>query len=270
MDSVWDEFDYPAEARQRRPEPRFYLTSLPAGLLYRLSNVPRRGEPRRDEKNVERQVAEGPRIADTNIQRGFTQERSQEIGRYIFGGYPWAALAQRDRAKYIGSRKPGLLPTAIIVNVLAPGSIRMGHELAANDAVELAVDRRGHAELVVPDAANAPDWTPQGLRPINIIDGQHRLMAFDPALKRVGDDPRPPDEFPFPVVLFHDLDVSWEAYLFWTINIRPKRISPSLAFDLYPLLRNQDWLEPIQGPKAYRESRAQELTEALWSHPSSP
>src|SRR5262249_34574149 len=73
-----------------------------------------------------------------------------------------------------------------------------------------------------------------------------------------------------PVVAFHGLDISWQAYLFWTINIKPKRINPSLAFDLYPLFRAEDWLDRAEGHAVYREARSQELTEALWSHPESP
>jgi hypothetical protein len=61
-----------------------------------------------------------------------------------------------------------------------------------------------------------------------------------------------------------------QAYLFWTINIKPKKINPSLAFDLYPLLREQIWLESGETVHVYRESRAQELTEALWATPMSP
>jgi hypothetical protein len=73
------------------------------------------------------------------------------------------------------------------------------------------------------------------------------------------------------VVAFYDLDVTWQAYLFYMINIKPKRINPSLAFDLYPILRIQDWLERSPtGAAIYRETRAQELTEVLWSHPESP
>ena len=69
---------------------------------------------------------------------------------------------------------------------------------------------------------------------------------------------------------FVGLDISWQAYLFWTINIKPKRINPSLAFDLYPLLRSEDWLERSEGHIVYRETRAQELAEILWSFPDSP
>ena len=104
---------------------------------------------------------------------------------------------------------------------------------------------------------------PAELPPIEIIDGQHRLYAFL-------DDEELEGDFELPVVLFEDLDISWQAYLFWTINITPTRINPSMAYDLYPLLRTVRWLELVEGPMAYRETRAQELTEALWGQPESP
>ena len=74
------------------------------------------------------------------------------------------------------------------------------------------------------------------------------------------------------MVAFYGLDVTWQAYLFYTINIRPVRINASLAFDLYPLLRTERWLEDEQprGPRVYRETRAQEIVRALYAHPNSP
>jgi hypothetical protein len=88
----------------------------------------------------------------------------------------------------------------------------------------------------------------------------------------IGFDPedRTAAGFQLPVVAFHGLDISWQAYLFYTINIKPKRINPSLAFDLYPLLRAEDWLERAEEHVVYRDTRSQELTEALWSYPESP
>lgn len=78
------------------------------------------------------------------------------------------------------------------------------------------------------------------------------------------------EQYEIPVVAFYGLDISWQAYLFWTINIKPKRINASLAFDLYPLLRTEDWLEKFEGHSIYRETRAQDLVESLWSHKESP
>src|SRR5438445_5291967 len=102
---------------------------------------------------------------------------------------------------------------------------------------------------------------PGELPPFEIIDGQHRLYSFEKGVFA--------EEYQLPVVAFENLDISWQAYLFWTINIKPKRISASMAFDLYPLLRTEDWLERFSH-YVYRETRAQELVEALWSNPHSP
>jgi DGQHR domain-containing protein len=113
----------------------------------------------------------------------------------------------------------------------------------------------------MPYSVWSKSWRPSSIPPLEVIDGQHRLWAFESEA-----DTR----FELPVVAFHGLDISWQAYLFWTINIKPKRINPSLAFDLYPLLRAEDWLDRGEGHSVYRETRSQELTEALWSHPDSP
>ena len=104
----------------------------------------------------------------------------------------------------------------------------------------------------------AIDVTP----PLEVIDGQHRLWAFE--------DDEDTEDYYLPVVAFVHLDRAYQAYLFWSINIKPKKINTSLAFDLYPMLRSQDWLMQGEGLRVYRESRAQELTEALWASTLSP
>jgi DGQHR domain-containing protein len=160
-------------------------------------------------------------------------------------------------------KKPGWLPTAIVANVIGPDSDRDGIKVDDRDRVQIRQED-GRWNLITPDGSEHGNWALRGkLRPIEIIDGQHRLLAF-------GEGDTVANSFDLPVVLFNDLDISWQAYLFWIINIRPKRISQSFAYDLYPLLRTQDWLENVEGPVTYRETRAQELTECLWSHPQSP
>jgi len=79
-----------------------------------------------------------------------------------------------------------------------------------------------------------------------------------------------PDEYEVPVVIFDNLPLPWQAYLFWVINVEPKRINTSLAFDLYPELRDQDWLKRGESIKIYQEHRSQELTEVLWRNSASP
>lgn len=244
----WDDVNFDWREGQSRPEKHFYLFSVAAKDLRELSAIYRRdastGEARKD---------------DLGIQRRHEPTRSEEIRRYIREGFPASTLtaAQRNKNADENLKKPGWLPTAIVVNILKPGDQRNSKVLDGSKAIEVqSDDQTGFAKLVLPNDIDSE------IPPIEVIDGQHRLFAFDESLEDSG--------FELPVVAFHGLDVSWQAYLFWTINIKPKKINPSLAFDLYPLLREQEWLERGDRLVVYRETRAQELTEALWSTPGSP
>lgn len=249
----WDDYDYDEASRQRRPKPYFYVCSMPAALVKRLSGV-----RRRDTGDLR------PRAEDIGIQRGHETERSRDIARFVRAGYPWATLNTEQRKRFRDLKKPGWLPTAIVANLVGPDTERAGAKADPGDLIQIESDDNGLVYLLLPEGSDSVSWERSGnLAPVEIIDGQHRLFAFDEEQPLEG-------SFDLPVVLFDDLDISWQAYLFWTINITPKRINPSLAYDLYPLLRTADWLESFAGPMAYRETRAQELTEALWSHPRSP
>jgi len=160
---------------------------------------------------------------------------------------------------------PGWLPTAVVVNILPPQAQQSTGQADEDEKDILAIRPGGDkmATILLPENIDVASWIPT-VPPIQIIDGQHRLLSFD-------DDELGDADFEIPVVAFDNLDVTWQAYLFYTINIKPVRINRSLAFDLYPILRIQDWLEEApDGPAIYRETRAQELTEALWAHPDSP
>lgn len=248
----WDKIDFDAAEHRARPEKQFYLISLPARELRSLSGIVRR---------VAKDAA--PRTEDLGIQRQHDPERSEEIGRFVEFGFPWSTLSEAKRAssEFNDLRKPGWLPTAIVLNILTKGSTRNGTTVADEDLASI-VEIDGQPCLQLPYEKWSADWSPSKLFPFEVIDGQHRLWAFDGASKW--------ENFQLPVVAFVGLDVSWQAYLFWTINIKPKRINPSLAFDLYPLLRNEDWLDRAEGHLIYRETRAQELTEIMWSYPDSP
>jgi hypothetical protein len=245
----WDSIDFEPKERRRKPPEEFYVFSLDARDLRLLSGI-----QRRDADEVT------PRIADTGIQRAHDKKRSSEIGRFVEHGYPWSTLSPSERKSgdYADLRKPGWLPTAIVVNILTDGDRRPDGRVQPADQVVVSTDDR---PTVILPRAFGPNWKPSAIPPIEVIDGQHRLWSFDESFK---------GNFDLPVVAFVGLDISWQAYLFWTINIKPTKINPSLAFDLYPLLRAEDWLERTEGPKVYREARAQELTEVLWSYPESP
>ncbi|GFO82369.1 MAG: hypothetical protein A49_19960 [Methyloceanibacter sp.] len=248
----WDKIGFDAIEHRARPEKHFYMFSLEARELRSLSGIVRR---------VAKDAA--PRTEDLGIQRQHDPDRSEEIGRFVEFGFPWSTLseAKRESAEFNDLRKPGWLPTAIVLNILTKGATRNGQTVADEDLASI-VEVNGEPRLQLPYEAWRDDWSPSRLPPFEVIDGQHRLWAFDRASKL--------ENFQLPVVAFVGLDISWQAYLFWTINIKPKRINPSLAFDLYPLLRNEDWLDRAEGHLVYRETRAQELTEILWSHPDSP
>jgi DGQHR domain-containing protein len=249
---TWDEVSYNSKASQAKPEPQFLLFSIKAGDLKALTGVYRRSTR-----------SGTPRAKDPNVQRGHEEDRSETIRDFIKFGFPWCEMGEAKRHSPGAQelRKPGWLPTAIVVNILERGAVRNNKPIPDTDLVTVG-EGNGVVSLVLPKSFTGSGWQPEKVFPLEVIDGQHRLWAFE--------DFDPGSDFELPVVAFHGLDRSWQAYLFWSINITPKRINRSLAFDLYPLLRREDWLDRFAGHPIYRETRCQELVEALWSQRESP
>jgi DGQHR domain-containing protein len=247
----WGEVEFDAKTHRSEPPHEFFMFSLNARDLKALSGIQRRT------KSVENQ-------GDLGIQRRHEEDRSREIGRFVEHGYPWSELSQAKRlsGEFNDFKKPGWLPTALVVNILGGKDRRRGSVVAPADLITISDNDQGTATLHLPAGLSDSSWKPKPLPPIEVIDGQHRLWAFE--------DNEIAANFELPVVAFHGLDISWQAYLFWTINIKPKKINTSLAFDLYPLLRSEDWLEKFEGHSIYRDTRAQELVERLWSCSLSP
>jgi hypothetical protein len=248
----WDKVQFNPAVHRRKPDRYFYIFSMNASDLKALTGIQRR-------------TVEGGllRSQDLGIQRLHEPDRSEKIGMYIQYGYPWSDLSARQRSsgEFETLRKPGWLPTAVVVNVLKRDDKRHDIGVDQNDLVTFVV--RGNGVVVrLPSNFTGKDWKPKKIYPVEVIDGQHRLWAFERKQLK--------GNFELPVVAFSGLDISWQAYQFWTINISPKPINASLAYDLYPLLRTEDWLERAERAFVYRETRAQELVEALWSHPQSP
>lgn len=248
----WESYDFDANQQRARPQRQIYLFSLPAVQLRSLSGVYRRKR--------EGQTAEG-------LQRFHDEDRSRLIRDFVRLGYPYGSIRAELRQHQNPSlRKPGWLPTAIVVNILTASDRRRGRSVDKSEVIQVVDEKNKLSSLKLPYDDSRSRWSPKALEPIEIIDGQHRLWAFDESVS----DGDLPGDFELPVVAFHGLDVGWQAYLFWSINVSPKRINPSHAFDLYPLLRSQDWLEAQSELKIYREARAQELTELAYLHPESP
>lgn len=246
----WDKVTFDNKTRHK-PQEFFYVFSIKASVLKRLSKVyPRKANDRRH--------------TEIGIQRKHDPERSDKIRDFVFGGFPWSDLSEQKQKsnEYSDLKMPGWLPTAIIANILAPNTQRGAKTIEKKHTIKIN-DSDLIAQIILPDSVTDKNWDPD-IPPLEIIDGQHRLWAFEKDEKLNGD-------FELPVVAFYNLDISWQAYLFYTINIKPKKINASLAFDLYPILRVQEWLERSpEGALIYKETRAQEIVEVLWSHSKSP
>jgi DGQHR domain-containing protein len=248
----WDNVPNYGYKNRRKPPAHFYQFNIPALLLKRIYEV------------HSRQATVG-RKDEVNIQRKHSEQRSNEIREFVHGGYPWSTISKDQRATeaYKNLQMPGWLPTSIIANILHTDSIRKQKAIKPDEIIQIEDIDENFAEIILPRKIWTDAWTPL-IPPVEIIDGQHRIKAFDYIRHLKGN-------YEFPVIAFDNLDFTWQAYLFYTINIKPKRINTSLAYDLMPLLRIQDWLEhDLNGPDIYRKVRAQELTELLWDVPESP
>ncbi len=248
----WDDIHFSQDEQRRKPAPFFLMFKMDARLLKRLSDVHRR-------------KADVSRFNDASVQRTHSESRSDEIRNYRDYGFPLSTISkpQRDSETHKDLKMPGILATAIIANIMAPATERGKKTLSEFDAITVTEQDSDFPKISIADRVFESNWNPE-LKPIEIIDGQHRLWAFDESEELNG-------EYELPVIAYFDLDRAWQAYLFYTINIKPVKINTSLGYDLYPLLRTQKWLESSkEGLMFYRENRAQELVEALWSYKESP
>lgn len=246
----WNSVDYSLPLRSK-PADHFFMFKIDIRILKRISDVHRR--------KINKAAG-----ADVNVQRALKEDRSLEIKNFVQKGFPLSTLSDKDRASEENQilKMPGFLSSAILVNIIGPGQTRGNSAIKDEDLVKIVEESNTHV-INLPEGVFSEQWNPE-LKPIEVIDGQHRLWAFDETEAIDG-------QFEVPVIAYYNLDRAWQAYLFYVINIKPKKINTSLGYDLYPLLRTQEWLENSRdGLKVYRETRAQELVEALWTYPESP
>lgn len=241
-----------------RPKEHFYVGSISLEDLRELAAVTTRDIKQRSNPK-----------AIHGYQRLHEETRSKKINKYVHYGYPLSTSRSLEPDEHEHLINPGWLPNAIIVNVIPSGKRRVknGEEVPVPSELEVKIEEdNGVCYLVYPASQSISEYRENNslfTEPVEIIDGQHRLFASDYG-DRFGPD------YQVPIVVFDDLSLGWQAYLFWTINVEPKKINASLAFDLYPELRRQEWLEQSETIKIYQEHRSQEMSEALWSHPKSP
>lgn len=251
--STWEKSQWSPQEGLSKPPDHFFVGSIRIDLLRKIAGVRTRDLAMRKRREA---LSGYQRILDT--------DRAQKIHRYMLYGYPISSQPSLDPSKHTDLLKPGWLPTAVLINVMAPGEQRpkgSGYLKLPEERALKIEDVQGAFSLNIPD--QAMQLIDGALEPIEIIDGQHRLYALESDESLRG-------TYELPVVVFNNLSPEWQAYLFWVINVEPKKINTSLAFDLYPELRNQKWLERGEAIKIYQEHRAQEIVETLWRHEASP
>lgn len=253
----WDKAHWDTDKGLGKPSEYFFVGSISLEKLRGLAGVTQRDiEQRKDSNSLH------------GYQRAHDKNRSKKINRYLKYGYPLSSTQSLDPQEHTQLINPGWLPNAIIINVIPAGDTRSKAGKLLSVPQELAVNiiTEEGLKLKFPSLdtiARYKEQNPNFTEPVEIIDGQHRLFAADYDNDFNG-------SYEVPVVIFDNLSLAWQAYLFWTINVEPKKINPSLAFDLYPELRRQEWLDQSESIKIYQEHRSQEMTEVLWSHTSSP
>jgi DGQHR domain-containing protein len=139
------------------------------------------------------------------LEIAYTSERTQYNRTGIQRGLRPDRL--REIGKFLTSdgSSPPLLPNAIIISLSAQSFFQDGH---------LHICNRPAGEAFV-------------------IDGQHRLWAFDSQYSG-------PIDFNVVVTAFIDLDDSGKAFIFRSINGNQRKINPSLVYDLIPMLRDKE------------------------------
>lgn len=254
---TWDKAHWDDDKGLGKPSDHFFVGAISLEKLRALAGVTKRDvEQRKDPKAIH------------GYQRAHEEIRSRKINRYVKYGYPLSTSSGLSPEEHEQLINPGWLPNAIIVNIIPAGESRFrnGEMVTVPKEMEVTVNDNDGASMEFPSTAEVEKYRlgrGDFVEPIEIIDGQHRLFASDYSTAYEGD-------YDVPVVVFNNLSLGWQAYLFWTINVEPKKINASLAFDLYPELRRQEWLDQSESIKIYQEHRSQEMTEILWSHSLSP
>ena len=198
----WDDFDFDDAQYRARPPSSFYLTALSVHDLRSLTDITQSD----DKVGSDRPQQLGRRKRDVR--------RSEEIREHVSHGFPWSTFSaqRRESGEFKDLKKPGWLPTAIVVNILKSDDVRRGESVFASDLIETRNESGDTVDLMLPARFGDSNWRPSALAPLEVIDGLRRLRALD--------GKELPQGFSLPVVAFLGLDISWQAYLHYTINFR--------------------------------------------------
>jgi DGQHR domain-containing protein len=158
----------------------------------------------------------------------YTSERTQYNRTGIQRGLRPDRLREIGQFLTSNGPNPPLLPNAIIISLSPDSHFKDGH---------IHICKRPAGEAFV-------------------IDGQHRLWAFQP--KYSGNT-----DLDIVVTAFINLDDSGKAFIFRSINGNQRKINPSLVYDLIPMLRDKESV-------SFEDKRGQDLVVLLNETPDSP
>jgi DGQHR domain-containing protein len=162
------------------------------------------------------------------LEIAYTSERTQYNRTETQRGLRPERLKEIGRFLTSNGSNPPLLPNAIIVSLSSQSYFRDGR---------IHIRRCPAGEAFV-------------------IDGQHRLWAFNPEYS--GDT-----DLDVVVTAFIDLDDSSKAFIFRSVNGNQRKINPSLVYDLIPMLRDTESV-------AFEDKRCHDLVVLLNETPDSP
>lgn len=137
-------------------------------------------------------------VSDENFQRPYDEKRVEEIKRYILGQDKLYKKGKDIYAK-------GYIPNAIVINLTDKFIIK---------------EKDNFVEIIFPTGKNIR----KHLKTIEVIDGQHRLLAFDDEWKNLSKN----KEYSMCFVAFKDLTNDEKKEIFMVLNERQKTVDKNI------------------------------------------
>ena len=84
-----------------------------------------------------------------------------------------------NQGKFSDLRKPGWLPTAIVVNILTGGQGKVGADVAPKDLLKVVETGSDTVKIDFQEESfDRSAWQPEKSHPIQVIDGRHKALGL--------------------------------------------------------------------------------------------
>ena len=174
-------------------------------------------------------------------------DRSIEIGQVQEAQRPLDKKHLQEIADYTGPQEKGMLPASVMIGTRDKNKLKL----------EMEPDGKGGTQYFI-QFPNTPEELAEYENSIDIIDGQHRLFAFDDRYRSEGLKDDITYEMPFSLFLTPDLKT--RRRLFTITNEKQKAVSGNLLL----------YLKSKLGLLSYTEERYLPLVQLLNSENQSP